>query len=402
MTLPRQATPLRPTPTDPDGGALLSPDSSWWRSASDTWESGTPLPVVGNRHRRDGVDMVEVTFLARLPGATAVQLHLNGITDAHRHDLRPSLMRRVPGAADLWGTSRLLCSDAIHSYRIADVSGMAHDIGDTRPGWLRVHEAGRSDSRNPDTMPTPLGGACSVFTGPDAPWHDWPAHETLAWQGHETSGVQTRVLPGDDRVVVCFDQRHWAGNRLGEGIRRAGLGHTVVMIDNGVGSTRADLLTAAEPAARLVAVALQAASEVLGRRHRQAEAVAGQSFGGLATAWVLATRPDLVRAGIVQSGSFWHTPGATPRFDVPGELVQRLRTGWGDASVPVIVQVGTEEGDMVDHSQWYVDALTARDAAVLDHRTVRGGHDHAWWRHGLVDALLQLESAGGSPAAVDQ
>ena len=77
----------------------------------------------------------------------------------------------------------------------------------------------------------------------------------------------------------------------------------------------------------------------------------------------------------------------------PGDLVRLLRSGGGDVSRPVVVQAGAEEDQIVVHARRYRDALLAR-GAKMGYREIRGGHDYAWWRHGILDALVELGDGG--------
>jgi enterochelin esterase family protein len=122
---------------------------------------------------------------------------------------------------------------------------------------------------------------------------------------------------------------------------------------------------------------------------RETTIVAGQSYGGLAAAAVVATRPELAATAIVQSGSFHFRADQPPRPPAGqrGELLDAL------AGRPVpgrhLVQVGTEEGDMLAGARAFHAAAQAGGAhAELD--VYAGGHDYAWWRTGLFDALDRL------------
>ena len=119
--------------------------------------------------------------------------------------------------------------------------------------------------------------------------------------------------------------------------------------------------------------------------------VAGQSYGGLAAAGLLVDLPDLIDAAIIQSGSFWFD-GTEPRdYGRPGTITRALAELAGTRAVSnrVVVQVGTMEGAMVDQSRWFADA--ARGAGMDVHfDTYSGGHDYAWYRHGLLYAIDQL------------
>lgn len=117
----------------------------------------------------------------------------------------------------------------------------------------------------------------------------------------------------------------------------------------------------------------------------------GQSLGGLAVAGLLAGKQELARGGIVQSGSFWYRAGGPRDPEGEGELLERLSAGWGDVSSPVIIQAGTEEDHLLPHARHYRDILIARNAAAVGYREVRGGHDYAWWRHGVIQGLTELD-----------
>lgn len=388
---------LEPTPRTPQnwplrmGGPWQQMSAAEAQNLMESWRG----PSVGSAITVDGVRLLAVTFFAHVRGASAVLLHLSNVTDRHRETLAPSLLYRVSDT-DLFAGTFLLPADSIMSYRITDVSGLPDDVGRTRPGWVDIHRRGRPDPGNPLVMPTPLGGDSSIWMGPDARWRGWPTHDVDGWV--EVFGPRAcGVLPGDERVVVLFDGQFLQHLTMGAALRGAGLGHTVVQIDCGTGDERAAALTSADAAARTLRCGLDAAAMVLRARVERAWAVAGQSFGGLAVAWLLAGRPDLVERGLVQSGSLWHCSGGGGSMDQPGELVRGLRDGKGSVQRLTCIQVGREEDDMVQQARWYRDALAAR-GATPDYLEVRGGHDYAWWRHGIVEALSRWD-ADDSPSA---
>ena len=138
-----------------------------------------------------------------------------------------------------------------------------------------------------------------------------------------------------------------------------------------------------------------------GQAYEQAYLIAGQSYGGLAVATLCAHYPGLARAGLAQSGSYWFDPLEDPsaRGSTQGHpgsreglLLRQLRQGLGDVDTPMIIQVGTEEGGMRSLSQAYFEVLQSRGARHVSYREVRGGHDYAWWRHGIIDALKQFDA----------
>ncbi len=375
------------TPRGPGGWPLRLPLAR--ETAEKIWDSQAQLPwVASGRRRTAGVDLVAATFLVEDDARDWV-VHLTNITDRHREALQPSRLSRIPGTG-LAGGTFLLPADGIVSYRLADVTGLPEDIGHTRQGWREVHRRGIADPRNPMRMPTPLGGQASIWCGPAAVWRHWPETELPGWVEKSLGNHTVRVLPGDERVLVVFDGEAWQGLCLGAGLRREGIEHTVVLVDSGQGDLREAQLTNPDAVGEHLRVALRLAGELLGRSIPTADVVAGQSFGGLAVAWLLATHPTLLRAGVVQSGSFWHRGQDR---DQEGELLQLLRRGGGVVSRPVVIQVGAEEDSLLPLNRQYRDVLCQRGAPQPGYREVRGGHDYAWWRCGLVAAVAELASA---------
>lgn len=57
----------------------------------------------------------------------------------------------------------------------------------------------------------------------------------------------------------------------------------------------------------------------------------------------------------------------------------------------LLVQVGAEEGAMLEGSAQLVELLRPTEV-VLAHEVWQGGHDYAWWRHGLSAALDRLDA----------
>lgn len=377
---------LPKTPRGPGGWPLRLPLVR--DTAERIWDSQVQLPwVASGRRRIAGVDLVAATFLVEA-GVRDWIVHLANITDRHRESLQPSRLLPIPGTG-LAGGTFLLPADGMLSYRLADVTGLPEDIGCTRQGWREVHRRGIADPRNPRRMPTPMGGQASIWLGPTARWREWPETEVPGWVEKSHGDQRVRVLRGDERVLVVFDAEHWEGQCLGAGLRSRGIGHTVVLVDSGPGAVREARLTNPDAVGAHLQAALSLTEELLGRSIPQADVVAGQSFGGLAVAWLLATHPTLLRAGVVQSGSFWH--GESER-DQEGELLRLLRRGDGEASRPVVIQVGSEEDSLLLLNRQYRDLLCHRGALHLGYREIRGGHDYAWWRCGLVSAVAELAS----------
>ena len=114
-----------------------------------------------------------VTFLWRDAEEPApdVLLVLDTITDRHRDELGPAILRPLGGG--LRAVTYRLPADLRASYGFH----LAHDldpaVGRTRPGWRGVRRGLVADPLNVDRLPTAAGGEVSVLSLPDAPPQPW-------------------------------------------------------------------------------------------------------------------------------------------------------------------------------------------------------------------------------------
>ncbi|MFT3968942.1 MAG: alpha/beta hydrolase-fold protein [Micropruina sp.] len=386
---------LAATPLADHGGAL--PARPAWldevRTPEDArawWQRAEATPITGERMVRDGVAMVEVSFCA-WSDDDEVMLHLASLTDAHRTDIGPALLQPVAGSG-LRVLSCLLPADGRYSYRLLRRRRIARDVGRDRAGWLGVHLDGRADPRNPllldDAVDRPPS---SLWLGPDVP--AWPAPTPpTVWQEGVAGGRGFAWQPASDPVatLMLFDGEAW--RRL-DPRRLPGLDRvTLVLIDSGSREQRASDLLRPDRAAALVASVreklLGLAPELAPTLGADRLIVAGQSFGGLAAAGVVATAPTIARRAVAQSGSFWYQQ-ANERYDEAGDLVQRLRAERTKWPGRLVVQVGTEEPDMLQRAVEF--SAAARSAGHrVDYREYRGGHDYAWWYPALADGVAEL------------
>ncbi|ACQ78404.1 putative esterase [Beutenbergia cavernae DSM 12333] len=379
------------------------------RAVREFWDSGGETPVVGRTVERDGRAWCEVTFVWRQQStdrsSVEVMVHVNGVTDAHRSDVTPALLERLPGT-DLWHRSWWLPADGTWGYRFVEAPSIPRDAGATRDGWLAMHRAGRVDPGNPRRQPPAPGDGSSVLVLPGAYQHPaWsPTPDPVAtpdrWDVPDVDGrlrtVRRWAPPGRSsgrRLLVLFDGEQWSALGLLDAVARAGLDVEVLLLDSHGQERRAADLPRPDRAATIVAAALARRAAETGQPIDAARVVvAGQSFGGLAAAAVALARPDLARTAVVQSGSFWYADGSEPRRDnpVPGDLVRALRAGtFGRPSARFVVQVGTHEGTMLEQARHFSDACRDAGARVsLD--VVTGGHDYAWWKHHLLRALTDV------------
>ncbi|MFF2372242.1 enterochelin esterase domain-containing protein [Agromyces sp. NPDC058110] len=356
----------------------------------------------------------EVTFVVDLPDGHEAMVHVNGITDAHREDLAPALFERVPGAA-VGVLSYLLPDDLIASYRLAVAPELPRNAGTTREGWLRIHALGRPDPRNPRGLPNPLGDRSSVLVMPGARLHPvWPdsgAARPVSRGAEPPPRVRADAVPVDGgpsltvlrpsgptsgRTLVLFDGERWAGLGLRQALgRHPAPPAATVLVPSGSQERRSGLLPHPEPLLRhLEYDVLPALAAVVGApADPDRTIVAGQSYGGLAAASVVCLRPDLASTAVVQSGSFHFRAGeahARPPAGQVGDLVERLHAA--SVSGRFVVQAGTEESGMLDSATRFAEAARAGGADVTL-RAYTGGHDYAWWRTGLFDALDLLAAS---------
>ncbi|QEO10580.1 enterochelin esterase domain-containing protein [Protaetiibacter larvae] len=365
-------------------------------------------PAVGGVQRRAGRALREVTFLAEdVPEGHDAMVHLNGLTDGHRTDIRPALLRPVPGTRHR-ALGYLLPDGLELSYRLVVARELPIDAGRTREGWLRVHRLGRPDPRNPDRIPDPLGETSSVLRMPGSRRHAvWDADAPKLSPGRARTAVTAAGLeltvwePDADAVglLVLFDGERWRGiGALDAFARWGGSPRRVVFVPAGTNAQRAAVLP--HPA-RVSALLAHDVLPAVGCTDPASVIVAGQSYGGLAAAAVVATRPDLAATAIVQSGSFHFRPDAPPRPPAGqrGELLDALI----GVRVPgrFLIQVGSEERDMVTGAEAFRAAAVAGGAEAGLVRYA-GGHDYAWWRTGLFDALDAVDPGSTSPQDVPE
>jgi enterochelin esterase family protein len=354
-------------------------------------EISAQWPVIGDPVEKDGWMLRPVTFVAEAEPGHEVMIHLNGVTDAHREDITPALME--PVGAGRHALTYLLPDELRVSYRFAADRTLPRDAGRTREGWRRVHALGRPDPRNPETLLNPLGAESSVLTMPGAPRHP-------AWESHGAGELPITTVPlpsgpvtvvhGDpSRVLVLFDGEWWERLGIAGALARGG-GPLTVLVPSGTLAERAALLPHPERLLPYLSDELvPAVGSVIGGWDAARTVVAGQSFGGLAAALTVCLRPEIAQTAIVQSGSFHFRAGQTerPPAGQSGDLIDAL--SGARVSGRFLVQAGTEEPGMLPAASAFADAVQAAGAdASL--RVFTGGHDFAWWRIGLFEALDAL------------
>jgi enterochelin esterase-like enzyme len=404
------------TPAGDDGAPLRVDRPSWWpeppgdAAIEQIVQATGGTPVLGAEVAVDGRTLVEITFLWEDEAAegSAAMVHLVSLTDRHREDVSGAILEPVPGTR--WhALTYLLDPAAIVGYRLVVRPEIAADVGATRPGWIAVHEDGRPDPRCEASLASPRGRS-SLWTGPRARVHpewsaprptgspDWARHLEVGDEGRRltlATGTEQDHLAPAPRLLVLLDGEVWRGHevlhRLGG---RAGT-LDVLLVDSLGREERARDLPDPERCAALLEGALRAARAAVGAGWTAGDVIlAGQSFGGLAAAETVLRRPDLAAWGIAQSGSYWfgseEAPG-TGRGHLLRWLEDVVPAGPEQLTGRLLVQVGAEEGAMLDGSAQLVELLRPTEV-VLAHEVWQGGHDYAWWRHGLSAALDRLDA----------
>ncbi|MFS3128136.1 enterochelin esterase domain-containing protein [Nocardioides sp. Bht2] len=403
----------RPTPvrrvTHPEIAALGDP------AAAQAFYQATAgrLPLV------ETVDdaTVRVTFCWWDPDAVRVLLFVNRLTDETRLD--DSLLSRVPGTA-LWHASYLVEPDWRASYCFlaerpggesplpsppepsgirAEPSGIRAEPSGIRADQIRIRELldrGEADPHNPDHSVNRAGIEQSVASGPHAPAQPWHRSRDGVRPGtFEAGEVDGRrvwwyapATPAEHPtpLVVALDGEVWTSshslptildNLIADGL----LPPThAVLVDSGGRDQRWQELAGddvAEYDAWLAGPLLDAARARLPVSESADETViVGQSLGGLTALRVGLGFGD--RFGLVasQSASLWQ--------DDLSEVPHRGRAR-------IHLAHGAQEWVLAPDHELLAVRLRAAGHEVLAPR-YNGGHDYAWWRGAVGDAIVALLS----------
>jgi enterochelin esterase-like enzyme len=117
-------------------------------------------------------------------------------------------------------------------------------------------------------------------------------------------------------------------------------------------------------------------------------AIAGKSFGGLASVFAGLRRPDVFGTVIAQSGSFWWAPPD----EGPEWLFRQVEALEDRLPVRYCLDVGLQEGDwMIPQTRRLAAALADGGYDVL-YREYNGGHDLTCW---LAELPTELQWAFG-------
>ena len=247
--------------------------------------------------------------------------------------------------------------------------------------------------------------------------HD-PRRRVTLWRGcrvPESSGGRY-----ERGLLVLLDGNIWRGNDAVDHLAPRSSRWDLLLIDSGGLAMRSRDLADPRRSRELLHRCLQAARRAAGDQGRATDSpsdgvgvhpwsphrivVAGQSLGGVAAADFVLHHPELATRAVVQSGSFWL--GSECRGEGEGELLTWLRRraetrsdsigSWGQEELDarsggglearLVVQCGVHEGGL-QRAARTAAVFLEQEGALVEYREERGGHDYAWWRHGLSRGL---------------
>lgn len=364
----------------------------------------------------DPSDECAVTFAVQAPVGKEVMVHINGVVDSRRRDFAWARLPEVQRTGDraIHAQAYLLPRGLTASYRVVVEDHLDPQAGATRAGWKAIHEAGGPDPLNTGrTMATPLGGDASLLLLPGSPSHwmwDTP-HRPGTFQEEyptlveEALGPGVTFVDGEDRngLAVVFDAEQWRGVGLLHGLSRmTRFRPGVMLVDSDVagpgpaGRSRASFLPDVDAVADVVVPALRslASRDEWAGLTRDSILATGQSFGGLAAVGAVAVS-GWAGSALAQSASLHHVapvPGEPRPAHAAGlgTMMRGIESAAGaDRPGRIDLVAGTEEVGQLESAQQAGDILRTAGHRVRVRSRV-GGHDYAWWRHELAEALAEL------------
>ncbi|MFD2758219.1 enterochelin esterase domain-containing protein [Gulosibacter faecalis] len=354
----------------------------------------------------DGPDHRVVTF-AYFGPAPHVYLVANKLTDVFAP--AEGRMHRVVNS-DLATISVRMPADWLCSYHFLTPDSPFEEA----EGRLTMREvlgqAGvlTSDPRNPNQRPNKLvphapHSIVALERAPrepeTAPYADWRQEQrllTLPVSGERVT-VTVRSHPNASAAspaVLLLDGEVWLDDDLLVGALAARIAsgdcppvHLVYLPSAGPRSRQLDYPADARKQGELLA-RIRRVLEAVVPGHDGGLVPAGQSLGGLFSMLAAVRFPELVRAAVGQSPSLWW-PTLEPPHQSPGAWFAEL--GAARDTAPCAVQVGHTEWLLqgaVLHAREFLRALDRLVETPGD--AVTGGHDVAWWRRTLPDAICAV------------
>ena len=442
--------PHAPTATAATTASETPPESPRLRQLHATLAQGASTAGFWEELARTGTPLVEDTAApATASGKTQERLvtflwrgqpQTRGVTLLwSMRGAAPNTLQRL-GQSDVWYLSLRLPQGMHAAYQLAPDAPEwpAASNPDRFQRYLASSAVAQADPLNPRRWPTlPAGGTPaadryaqqSVLAFADAPGEPWLQGALSADQRGQVQhqSLTSKVL-GNDRIVsvytppgyaarsgstlpvlVLFDREAYLNRvdvpRMMDGlIRDQHIPPTVVVLV--ANPNRASRGTELPPNPAFADFLAQELMPWVRARwkvspHARDVALAGSSYGGLASAWVAYRHPQVFGNVIALSGSFWWAPTNvrfTREYDRWGEgewLSQQYATS---PRLPVrfflaagLFEFGTtgDGGGILETSRHLRDVLRAKDYAV-HYQEFAGGHDYLAWRGQLAQGLKQV------------
>ncbi|WP_166969151.1 alpha/beta hydrolase [Brevibacterium atlanticum] len=363
-----------------------------------------------------GSSTMSVTFTVDEPDPlTAVILDIDFLLHPSWPDLDHLVLRPAGEAISPRSLTVELPSDLEITYRFLRrplPDRAAHTPAPTLDDLRALCATGRPDPDVLDRIVNPFGSevTSSVLTGPDAA----DGHPAWNQRGQSSPVTVSRLRTTSGRSVTLV---HASPERITDRIT-----DLVVVLDGDVWVDSLELPSAVRrwkrPTTAFALVSTPDRENLADRRFMSASitedvlptvgghlgvgpgsevTVVGHSYGGLAAAGLACDQPDLFSSAIIGSGSFWYRDSHDARDDAgPGDLTSWLRTAPSTmlSGSRFLLHVGREEGGMIKQSRMFAEAAESSGAEV-ELSLYPGGHDYAWYRHALFDALDELKRSTG-------
>ncbi|MFE2430477.1 enterochelin esterase [Streptomyces sp. NPDC059373] len=405
----------RPAPVERVRSPRITALTEAPEKAPDFWRAveaeGTPLvePIAGDPGH------AAVTFLWRGgAGTTRAVLALpNKLADPA--ELTGNLMSRVPGT-DVWHWTVRMRTDWRATYALCVDDDPAAEAP-RGPAYLRwLHTRPRRDPLNRTSFPRRWGGEpLSVVELPDAPRSRAARWERRPGVRHGEVGVHTmrsanlrnwrRVWTyapagyenlADLPVLVLLDGEMWGpelgittllDNLIADGV----LPPLVALMPDSLDSdTRWDELTCDDSFVDYLTRELLpwAAGRWPVTTDPSRTVLAGQSLGGLMSAYAALRCPERFGNVLVQSGSFWWP--TSPADPARGEewLTDRIEAT-RRRPIRFRLTAGVQEWLVLPASRRLRDVLMTKGYEV-EYREINGGHDYVCWREELAEGLVAM------------
>jgi len=345
-----------------------------------------------------------------------VLVRLIGLTDHAYDDGDVSGFLMSPAEEGSWRLRLRLPSTLRTSYQICPIRDAPWAGHPAEERWAQILAAGVPDPLNPLTLPagTIYGSPCaaSVLELPDALPQPWYAPRPGVTPGtiarHELGGgsiVHLYTPAGYEPaggeplpLVVLFDGVWWMklnvaatfDNLIADGATPPMI---VAVVESIHGAPRWHALTHPEIFEPFILGELLPWAEAHRNvtRDPNRTVLAGQSLGGIVTAYLAHRHPDRFGWVIGQSSALWWEGDG--EGGLSGKQIIDGFTGSGHVAVRFFLDVGSRETTLLESVRQMRDALAGQGYDVL-YREYDGGHDFACWRGSLADGLIAALGTG--------